>query len=70
MAPLLAVLVAIIVERTMIRPLYGRDPVYSLLLTFGLSLIAEEAFQLIWGANDVPVLAAACARAERSRSAS
>jgi branched-chain amino acid transport system permease protein len=54
MAPLLAVLVAIIVERTMIRPLYGRDPVYSLLLTFGLSLIAEEAFHLIWGPNTLP----------------
>jgi branched-chain amino acid transport system permease protein len=53
-APLLAVVVAIVVERTMIRPLYGRDPVYSLLLTFGLSLIAEEAFHLIWGANTLP----------------
>jgi len=58
-APLLAVLVAIIVERTMIRPLYGRDPVYSLLLTFGLSLIAEEAFHLIWGANTLPFSAPA-----------
>jgi len=53
-APLLAVLVAIIVERTLIRPLYGRDPVYSLLLTFGLSLIAEEVFHLVWGANTLP----------------
>jgi branched-chain amino acid transport system permease protein len=53
-APLLAVLVAILVERTLIRPLYGRDPVYSLLLTFGLSLIAEEVFHIVWGANTLP----------------
>jgi branched-chain amino acid transport system permease protein len=41
-------------ERTLIRPLYRRDPVYGLLLTFGISLIAEEAFRLIWGTNGVP----------------
>ena len=53
-APLLTVIVGIAVERTLIRPLYRRDPVYSLLLTFGLSLIAEEAYRLIWGSNGVP----------------
>jgi branched-chain amino acid transport system permease protein len=53
-APLLAVVVGVAMERTMIRPLYRRDPVYSLLLTFGISLIAEEAFRLIWGDNGVP----------------
>lgn len=54
MAPLLTAIVGIAVERTLIRPLYRRDPVYSLLLTFGLSLIAEEAYRLIWGTNGVP----------------
>jgi len=53
-APLIAVVIGILMERTMIRPLYRRDPVYSLLLTFGISLIAEEAFRLIWGPNGVP----------------
>jgi branched-chain amino acid transport system permease protein len=53
-APLLTVAVGMLVERTLIRPLYKREPLYSLLLTFGLSLIAEEAFHLIWGANGVP----------------
>jgi branched-chain amino acid transport system permease protein len=53
-APLIAVIVAVAIERTLIRPLYGREPIYSLLLTFGLSLIAEEVFHLIWGANGVP----------------
>ncbi|MGH7714856.1 MAG: branched-chain amino acid ABC transporter permease, partial [Vulcanimicrobiaceae bacterium] len=54
LAPLLTVIVGVIAERTLIRPLYGRDPIYSLLLTFGLALVAEEVFRLIWGANGVP----------------
>lgn len=54
LAPLLTVIVGIAMERTLIRPLYGRDPVYSLLLTFGISLIAEEVFRLVWGLNGVP----------------
>jgi branched-chain amino acid transport system permease protein len=53
-APILTVIVGVLVERTLIRPLYRRDPVYSLLLTFGLSLIAEETYRLIWGTNGVP----------------
>ena len=53
-APLIAVLVGVIVERTLVRPLYKREPFYSLLMTFGLSLIAEEAYRLIWGPNGVP----------------
>jgi branched-chain amino acid transport system permease protein len=53
-APILTALVGLAVERGLMRPLYGRDPLYSLLLTFGLSLIAEEAYRLIWGSNGVP----------------
>jgi branched-chain amino acid transport system permease protein len=53
-APLMVVVVGIVVERLLIRPLYKREPFYSLLLTFGLSLVAEEVYHLIWGANGVP----------------
>lgn len=53
-APILVALVGVAVERGLMRPLYGRDPLYSLLLTFGLSLIAEEVYRLIWGSNGVP----------------
>jgi len=56
-APLLTVVVGVLVERTLIRPLYRRLPLYSLLMTFGLSLIAEEVYHLIWGANGVPFAA-------------
>ncbi|MGH7707657.1 MAG: branched-chain amino acid ABC transporter permease [Vulcanimicrobiaceae bacterium] len=56
-APILTAVVGIAVERLIMRPLYKRDPVYSLLLTFGLSLIAEEVYRLIWGSNGVPLSA-------------
>ena len=58
-APILVALVGVLVERGLMRPLYGRDPLYSLLLTFGLSLIAEEVYRLIWGSNGVPFSAPA-----------
>src|SRR5579875_416535 len=58
-APLLTVIVGVIAERVLIRPMYGRDPIYSLLLTFGLALVAEEVYRLIWGANGVPFSAPA-----------
>jgi branched-chain amino acid transport system permease protein len=43
------------VERVLIRPLYGRDPLYSLLLTFGLAFIIEDGTRFIWGAQGKPV---------------
>jgi len=38
----------------LIRRLYGRDPLYSLLLTFGLAYILEDATRFIWGAQSLP----------------
>jgi branched-chain amino acid transport system permease protein len=58
-APILTAVVGIATERLLMRPLYRRDPLYSLLLTFGLSLIAEEVYRLIWGSNGVPLSAPA-----------
>src|SRR5215813_15425564 len=53
-APVLTAIVGLIVERVLIRRLYGRDPLYSLLLTFGLAYIFEDLTRLIWGAQSVP----------------
>jgi len=53
-AALLTMLVGILTERLLVSPLYKRLPIYSLLLTFGLSLIAEETYRLIWGPSAVP----------------
>jgi len=54
-APPLTALIGLIVERVLIRPLYGRDPLYSLLLTFGLAFIFEDGTRFIWGAQGKPV---------------
>jgi len=54
-APLLTAAIGIVVERILIRPLYGRDPLYSLLLTFGLAFIIEDGTRFIWGAQGKPV---------------
>ena len=53
-AALMTMGVGLLTERFLISPLYKRLPIYSLLLTFGLSLIAEETYRLIWGPNSVP----------------
>src|SRR5437588_11578490 len=54
-APVLTAALGLVVERVLIRPLYGRDPLYSLLLTFGLAFILEDGTRFIWGAQGLPV---------------
>jgi len=53
-APVLTALIGLAVERVLIRRLYGRDPLYSLLLTFGLAYIFEDGTRIIWGAQSLP----------------
>ncbi len=55
LAPLLTAVLGLAVERVLMRPLYGRDPLYSLLLTFGLAFIFEDGTRFIWGAQGKPV---------------
>ena len=51
LAPLLIGLVAAVIERTMLQHLYKLDHLYSLLLTFGLALIAEGVFKNFFGVS-------------------
>ncbi len=53
-APLVIGVVGIVVERTMLKRLYKLDPVYGLLLTFGLALIAEGVFREQFGVSGQP----------------
>ena len=53
-APLAATALGIVTERLLIRPLYGRDPLFSLLLTFGLAMIMQDLIRTIWGAVGKP----------------
>ncbi len=48
-APLMVGALGLLIERFLIRPLYGRSPDDPLLLTFGLSLVIVEVARLIWG---------------------
>ncbi len=54
-------LLGFFVEFFLFRRLYGRDPIFHLLLTFGLGMIFREAAQLIWGGDtrrvDAPITA-------------
>jgi branched-chain amino acid transport system permease protein len=54
LAPFLTAAIGLVVERVLIRRLYGRDPLYSLLLTFGLAYIFEDGTRFIWGAQSLP----------------
>jgi branched-chain amino acid transport system permease protein len=55
LSPLVAALFGFIIERVMIRRVYGRDPVYSLLLTFGLAFIIQDVCRYVWGPNGLPL---------------
>ena len=54
-SPLLTALIGVVVERLMIRRIYNRDPVYSLLLTFGLAFVMQDVARYIWGPNGLPM---------------
>jgi len=51
LAPLAVGVLGVIIERTMLKRLYGLDPLYGLLLTFGLSLILEGIFRDQYGVS-------------------
>jgi branched-chain amino acid transport system permease protein len=55
LAPVLVGVFGLLVERVLIRPLYGRSPDDQLLLTFGLSLVLVEVARLIWGKIGLPL---------------
>ncbi|MCC6178094.1 MAG: branched-chain amino acid ABC transporter permease [Chloroflexi bacterium] len=53
-APIAVAIVGMILERTLIRRLYGVDPVYHVLLTFGLTLILQDGMRLRYGIQSQP----------------
>ncbi len=54
-SPILTAVLGFLIERLMIRRVYLRDPVYSLLLTFGLAFIIQDVCRYIWGPNGLPM---------------
>ncbi|MEE3500365.1 branched-chain amino acid ABC transporter permease [Acidiphilium acidophilum] len=55
-APLLAGAIGLGVEMVLVRRLYNRkDPIYTLLLTFGLAFIIQDLIRTVWGAQGQPL---------------
>lgn len=54
MSPILVALLGILFERFFLRRFYNEDPLLSLLVTFGLAMVAEQAIRMIWGAAPLP----------------
>src|SRR6185436_1427127 len=50
LSPGAVALFGILIERFLFRHFYRRDPILSLLLTFGLALVAEQALRMVFGA--------------------
>jgi branched-chain amino acid transport system permease protein len=51
LAPLTVGLLGVVIERLFLKRLYKLDPLYGLLLTFGLALIAEGIFRELYGVS-------------------
>lgn len=50
-APLIVGTLGIVVERVLLRRIYGLDPIYGLLLTFGMVLVIEGGFRVAYGSS-------------------
>ncbi|WP_255169629.1 ABC transporter permease [Natrononativus amylolyticus] len=50
-APLLVGVLGVAIERYTVRPLYGRNPLYHILLTFGLVLVINDLIYIVWGSG-------------------
>jgi len=49
-SPVAVGILGVVVERLLLRRFYKADPTLSLLLTFGLAMVAEQALRMIYGA--------------------
>jgi len=54
LSPVAVALLGLVFERFLLRRFYAADPILSLLLTFGLALVTEQAIRMIWGAAPLP----------------
>ena len=54
LVPVIVGLISMLIERTMLKPLYKLDHLYGLLLTFGLALIIQGLFRHQYGSSGLP----------------
>ncbi len=50
LSPVAVGLLGILFERFLLRRFYAADPILSLLVTFGLAMVAEQLIRIVWGA--------------------
>lgn len=50
LSPVSVALLGILIERFLFRQFYRSDPILSLLLTFGLAMVAEQILRMVFGA--------------------
>src|SRR5471030_3113049 len=53
-SPIAVAMLGILFERYILRRFYTADPILSLLVTFGLAMVAEQLIRIIWGAAPLP----------------
>ena len=51
LSPVAVGLLGILFERFILRRFYTADPILSLLVTFGLAMVAEQLIRILWGAQ-------------------
>lgn len=54
LAPVGVGILGMAIEMTLMRPLYGKEPLLGLFMTFGIALFVEELIRTIWGAAGRP----------------
>jgi|APCry1669190156_1035279.scaffolds.fasta_scaffold16103_2 branched-chain amino acid transport system permease protein len=54
-SPILTALMGVAIEQLMIKHVYMRNHIYSLLLTFGLGFILQDTCRYLWGPSPLPL---------------
>jgi branched-chain amino acid transport system permease protein len=50
LSPVAVGMLGVLFERFILRRFYAADPILSLLVTFGLAMVAEQLIRIVWGA--------------------
>lgn len=48
-APLMVGVIGLVVERFAVRRVYGKDPLFGLLMTLAIAMVFEEIIRIVWG---------------------
>lgn len=54
LSPVAVAVIGMVIEIYLLRRLYERDPILTLLFTFGLAIVVEQTIRLVWGTTGLP----------------